>query len=114
MVRRAVNNTQDIQDSTIQNIILNASNIAKLTENELVAISALIIRGGALVMVEPTPQDEINLMEKILKTADDCINGSIESSLYDEVDYENMEWLYGWAIQSTEELTISLTAPAKK
>lgn len=110
VVRRAVNSTQDIKDPNVQNIILNASNIAALTENDLVAISALIIRGGALVLVEPTPQDEIDLMEKILKTADDCINGTIESSLFDELDYEKLEWLYGWAIQGTKELTASYSA----
>ena len=110
VVRRADNSTQDINDPNIQNIILNTSNIAALTESDLVAISALIIRGGALVLVEPTPQDEINLMEKILKTADDCINGTINSPLYDELDYEDMEWLYGWAIQGTEELTASYNA----
>ena len=110
VVRRAFNSTQDINDSNIQNIIINASNIATLTENDLVAISALIIRGGALILVEPTPQDEITLMEKILKTADNCINGTINSPLYDELDYEDMEWLYEWAIQGTKELTASYSA----
>lgn len=110
VVRRAVNSTQNIMDPNVQNIIIHASNVATLTKNESVAISALIIRGGALVMVEPTPQDEINLMEKILKTADDCINGTIDSPLYDELDYEDMEWLYGWAIQGTKDLTDSYNA----
>lgn len=104
VVRRAANSTQDIQNSGIQNIIIHASNVAALTENELVAISALIIRGGAMILVEPTPQDEITLMAKILKTADNCINGTIDSPLYDDLEYENMEWLYGWAIQNSEDL----------
>ena len=104
VVRRAVNTTQNIQDPKLQNVIVHASKVAGLTQNELVAISALVIRGGALILVEPTPQDEVNLMDKIQKVTDDYLQGNITSTLFDDLSYEDMEWLYDWAILNTENL----------
>lgn len=54
-------------DPKIQNIILHSSNVSKLTTDEAIAISALLIRGGSLVMVEPRPQEEIALMDSVVK-----------------------------------------------
>lgn len=104
LVKRAVKRTQNILDPKIRNIILHASNVSQLTTNDLVAIAALIINEGSLVMVEPTPKDEEELINKILDTADDCLNGAIESPLFDNLDYENIEWLYSWAINGVKDL----------
>ena len=104
LVRRAINRTQNIQDINIKNIIIHSSCVKNLTQDELVAISALIIKGGALMMVEPTPKEELNLIDKIVTTADDCINGTITSPLYANLDYTNLEWIYGWATNGTKGL----------
>ncbi len=104
LVRRAINRTQNIQDINLKNIIIHSSCVENLTQDELVAISALIINGGALMMVEPTPKEELNLIDKIVATADDCINGTITSPLYANLDYTNLEWIYGWATNGTKGL----------
>ncbi len=102
LVRRVVKRTQNILDPNIRNIIIHSSNVSKININEAIAISAVIIKGGSVVMVEPTPKEEVALMNKIIETADDCITGTIESELFDNLDYDNLEWLYGWAIQGTK------------
>lgn len=101
LVRRAVKRVTSIQDAGLDNIIMHTSNISKLTKDELVAIAALVVNGGSLMVVEPLPSDEVTLLEKLLEVTDNCLNGTIKSPLFDDIDYDNLENFYAWADKET-------------
>jgi hypothetical protein len=81
---------------------MHTSNIRKLTKDELVAIAALVVNGGSLMVVEPLPSDEVTLLEKLLEVTDNCLNGTIKSPLFDDIDYDNLENFYAWADKETK------------
>lgn len=96
LVRRAANRTQNLTDAKIRNIIVPGDKVESLNTEQTTALAALLVRGGSLMLVEPTAEQEIFLIAKIYTAVDNYLNSDEDNPLLDQMDYDNLEWLQNW------------------
>ena len=104
LVNRVVNRAATIDDPNLSNIIIYAPQCDKLTHNDCAAIIRLMANGGSLVMVEPTPQLQWNLLAMLFNVASAHLDDSNPHPLLEDLDYDNLLWFTSYADYYCEQL----------
>lgn len=104
LVNRVVNRATAIDDPDLSNIIIYAPQCDKLTHDECAAIIRLMADGGSLVMVEPTPQLQWNLLAMLFNVALGHLDATNPHPLLEDLDYDNLLWFICYADYYCEQL----------
>ena len=104
LVNRVVMHASSINDPDLRNIIIYAPHCNKLSSNDCAAIIKLMANGGSLVMVEPTPYLQWQLLAMLFDVALDHLDGTHPQPLLEGLDYDNLLWFICYADNYCEQL----------
>lgn len=92
LVNRVAKRAASITDEHLQNIILHASNVPGLTADEVAIIVWLQANGGSLIIIEPTPAAQSQLLLSIYQVVNNTKNPLLTGT-----DFTKLNWLLGHA-----------------